>query len=278
MTEEYENAFYDIDTSARSTLPGMSYSGSKEFSKSPNKYLTYKNKVRSPPTPAMTFGRAVDLRLFEPEKYYKTVFTNPFKDRKGNKFKEFELGLPAGNIILPQGLGTTTNPGIDVLDAMVDALSKKARVMEILTAEGIAQPSGLFKDPGFNFYWKVNPDWIVFGDAVVDYKTAASAEEEPFSKQIGNLGYDIQAGINQMGVSVITGIQHRYLWIAQEKEPPYDCIVYQAEEELLDLARLRMRKIAAFYSWCIENDEWPGYADEIQYIGLKPWRKTELLN
>ena len=279
MTDNgYKTAFYDISTEERGSLPGMSYSGTKEFSRSPNHYQVYKNKKRKPPTPAMVFGRAMDLAIFEPEKYKKTVFVNPFKDKRGDKFKAWELKLPPRAIILPRGAGTPTNPGIDILNAMVDALANKPLIMDILQADGMAQPSGLFKDPNYDFFWKVNPDWIVYGATVVDYKTAASAGYDAFSKQIGNLGYDIQAGINQLGTSIITGIEHEYKWIVQEKDPPYDAMVYVAEEELLDAARHRMRKIAAFYSWCLENDDWPGYPDEEVYIGLKPWRKTELFN
>jgi len=271
MIDKYENAFYDIPTEDRSTLPGMSYSGAKQFTKSPDHYVTYKNKIRTPPTPAMIFGKAADLAIFEPTKFYKKVFANPYKSKTTEKFKAWRENLSPGAIVI-------TKDEIDKIQAMVAVLAKKPRAMELLQAEGVAQPSGLFKDPMYDFYWKVNPDFIVFGDAVVEYKTAASAGEDAFSKQIGNLGYDIQAGINQLGTGVITGIDHRYLWIVQEKEPPYDAMVYQAEEELLEAARHRMRKIAAFYSWCLENDDWPGYPDEIVYIGLKPWRKHELLN
>jgi hypothetical protein len=48
-----------------SYLP-LSFSSMKEFSKSPAHFLHYKNKTRTPSTPAQAFGKLVHTMLLEP--------------------------------------------------------------------------------------------------------------------------------------------------------------------------------------------------------------------
>ncbi len=271
----YKTAFYDVTPEQRSELPGLSYSGLKQLLITPAHYLAYKNKVRTPPTPAMIFGTAVDLAIFEHDKFKERVFVNPHKDKRTNKYKDWMAALPEGAIDLPQGEGTPTNPGIDVLRAMVDALANKPRIMEVLQADGVAQATGLAKDPFYDFFWKICSDWLA-EETVFDYKTAASATYSSFSKAIVNFGYDLQAGLYQWCAEAITGVKHQFKWIVQEKTPPYDARIFVADNEMLDAARSQMKRAAAAYATCIEYDEWPGYSDDEIDMSLPFWKLKEL--
>lgn len=107
------------------------------------------------------------------------------------------------------------------------------------------------------------------GQRIPDLKTCEDASPEEFSRQIGDMGYDIQAAFYVDAATSIEGELHeQFYFIAVEKSAPFVCAVYKAHAELLALGRHRYRRLLADYKWCIENNMWPGYHDhQIEPIG-----------
>ncbi len=97
---------------------------------------------------------------------------------------------------------------------------------------------------------------------ISDLKTCENASEDEFPKQIGDMGYDIQAAMYLDAATSLDGVLHdAFYFIAVEKSAPFVSVVYKAHQGMIALGRHRYRRLLTDYKWCVENNYWPGYAD-----------------
>jgi hypothetical protein len=111
---------------------------------------------------------------------------------------------------------------------------------------------------------------------IPDYKTAASAEPRALSKAVNENGYHCQApwyvdGIRTLGLDD----DPAFVFICQEKTPPYLITIVQPDEYALDVGRQRNRKARHVYAKCRATNTWPTYADDVISIGLPPWASNQ---
>ena len=65
-----------------------------------------------------------------------------------------------------------------------------------------------------------------------------------------------------------------FVFIFQEKNPPYLVNVVQLDDEAMEAGRQRMRIACEMFHGCTETGIWPGYCDYNQdpdVISLPPW-------
>lgn len=107
---------------------------------------------------------------------------------------------------------------------------------------------------------------------VVDFKTAVSASPASFAKSVANYGYHQQDAWYRDGVAAL-GLANdpAFLFVVQEKEPPYLVAVYDLDDEALRVGRERNRRALERYRDCVESGVWPGYSTDIETITLPRW-------
>lgn len=105
---------------------------------------------------------------------------------------------------------------------------------------------------------------------LVDLKTTTDSSYG-FAKSIANFGYDMQAAFYLDMFEAITGQTASWVFIAVEKEPPYEPAVYRLNEESVEAGREKYQQALADYAYAVENDEYRGYSDEIRTISLPAW-------
>jgi hypothetical protein len=109
---------------------------------------------------------------------------------------------------------------------------------------------------------------------VVDYKTCDNAETEHFMKQAIRLGYDLQAYMYQKGIKENIGEEYLFVFIAQEKKPPYAVNILQADDNFMASGKQIFREMLNVYKECSESGEWYGYLGrkpEINSLGVPKW-------
>ena len=94
----------------------------------------------------------------------------------------------------------------------------------------------------------------------VDYKTADDASQAAFEAACGRYGYHIQDAwyrdaLRECEVDDDAG----FVFIVQEKKPPYEVNVIQLDPEHVDLGRRQARHAIRTYAKCREEKDWPGY-------------------
>jgi hypothetical protein len=109
---------------------------------------------------------------------------------------------------------------------------------------------------------------------VPDYKTTHSADLDALTRAIQQFGYHQQAawyldGIRALGLCGPDGAA--FLFVAQEKTPPYLVTVLELDDTALRIGDIKNRRALQVYRHCTETNHWPAYHDGIALLGLPPW-------
>jgi hypothetical protein len=113
---------------------------------------------------------------------------------------------------------------------------------------------------------------------VTDYKTCAKADPASIAKAVANFGYAMQDAWYLDGATALgLADDPAFVFIFQEKEPPYLVTVVQLDDEARAVGRERNRIAIERFRDCTEAGHWPGYSEDIEQIALPPWAaRTEV--
>jgi exodeoxyribonuclease VIII len=242
----------------------MSSSGLKELAKSPAHWFTWRFLPRQPPTPALQFGSLYHLMILEPEEFNKKVFVCE-GDKRTKKYKEMAGQVPEGGYILAPGEA-------DVFFGMKNAFDKHLIAHSLTRPETMhAEKAGFFQIEPFTFWVSIKPDIRNRNLLIVsDLKTCQSADQEEFSKAIANFKYHWQAWLYLKGCRILDRIPYRdWLWICQEKTPPYSVVTYRATQTMLKRAEEQILPLLYTFQECLDNDSWPSYFPEDKVIDIE---------
>lgn len=136
----------------------------------------------------------------------------------------------------------------------------------------VDEPTGVLRRARF--------DYLHDDGLIVDYKSAASAEPGAFATAAARYGYHQQAAW-YLDVLADLAIRARaFVFVVQEKDPPYAAAVYELDAADVDLGRELNRAALERFRDCTAVDLWPGYPaeTEIHRLSLPRWAyRTENL-
>ena len=259
----------------------VSKSGLDKIELSPAHYYHYylnpsKYKEQRKITPAMILGNLFHTILMEPNLFTSRYLVLPRKiDKRTTEGRELYFKyLKAGKgkeIIKAEDYNTALYMRESVLRHPIAAS---------LFAAGKAETIYTFNDPTTGVNCKIRLDWETPDNIIVDLKSAMDAScillddtaENPetqmlykgFPKAIFNRRYDVQDVFYSDGYQTATGIKPRaFVFVAVEKEPPYEVSLYYLGETIRDKAREKYINNLQQYKNCLRNNQWPGYPDKI---------------
>lgn len=168
------------------------------------------------------------------------------------------------------------------VEAMAAALRENPIVRALFNADSGRPEQSLF---WVDQVWRrARLDWLPerrgMGRVILaDYKSCADAATDAVSKSIYNYGYHVQAawyldGAQRLGLA---GEDAAFLFVFQEKTPPYLVNVVQPDAMALRIGRSLNREAVDIYRRCRMTDVWPGYADDVQLVGLPAWAENRYL-
>lgn len=259
--------------------PGINRSRLAHIAKTPAHFKYYEE---NPPEPsnALIFGQAYHCMLLEPQYFYSRFIEYPDIDRRTKEGKEaYELFL-AEKGDEKQAL---TKSEIETIKGM-QAVMVQNEHFQLFTRGGIVEKPIYWTDRQTGELCKCKPDIRFEGSkvlAVIDLKSCEDASTEHFSKPHvwRNFGYDLQAGMYLDGVFEETGKEHVFIFLAQEKKPPYVVNVIEADPLLVDYGRMRFRQLLDIYHKCNQTGHWWGYNGPdgvINKLNLPTWLQYEL--
>jgi hypothetical protein len=125
-------------------------------------------------------------------------------------------------------------------------------------------------------YWfRCRPDLLSADKRVIlDYKSTGSASHEAFGKQIGRMGYDLQAEFYTRGVKAVTGVEPVFVFLAQEITPPYACSLTALSNAYRAVGEAKMKRAMTIWKDCLRRNDWPAYTSQIAYVEPRPWDLT----
>lgn len=162
----------------------------------------------------------------------------------------------------------------DTVLAMADKLSEHTTATALLSngrpevsAYALDEPTGVMRRGRF--------DWLN-EDMLVDYKTAAAADARQFGQAAAKFGYDMQAAW-YLDLARANDLDPRgFVFIVQEKEPPYEVACIQLDPYAVEAARALNDHALERFRDCTASGIWPGHTPDLIVSAEVPsWRWAE---
>jgi hypothetical protein len=110
---------------------------------------------------------------------------------------------------------------------------------------------------------------------IMDYKSTTDASPEGFGRQIMRMGYDIQHAFYRRIASILGATAPRFVFLAQECEPPYECALHGLDPACIDIADAKVERAIRAWRGCMTSKQWPGYGGRIHYVMPTTWQLSE---
>ena len=252
-----------MDDREYNAMPGIRRSDLWAMNTSP---MHFKYRIESEPeqTPALIFGQAMHKFVLEPESMGEEFAIIPNVDRRTKAGKEEFDAFRKEN----DSKTWITEDQFDQIVQMRRVLDTNKTVAEILTGNIRVETPFSWIDGETGEQCKVKADIIAYIDGkptVIDYKTTVSCADRAFERDARRYGYHFQAGMYCEGIDLCTLEEHEFMFIAQEKTPPYAVRVYRCDRGFINSGRRRFHTLLRMYHECRMNDDWYGYPEETLY-------------
>lgn len=227
---------------------------------SPEKFK-YAHDNPQEPTPALLFGSACHKMVLEPETFSDEYAIAPVCDRRTKDGKAIWEEFSEEN----QGKTIITAADGEVMVDMEAALNRCSLAHSLIHLDGETEVPFFWTDAETGEKCKVKLDRLINcldgRVAVVDYKTAASAQTDAFNRSIFKHGYHVQAAMYTEAVQTSKKLDYRpvFIFIVQEKKAPYAVNVVQVSPDVMEVGSKLFHKLLKTYHACKELDDWPGY-------------------
>lgn len=242
-----------------------------------------------PETDALVIGTAIHTAVLEPDQFAVRYVTVPHDAPREPTSTQRNAKKPSDDTLLAihwWNEFTAKHAGKVILSD--DDYDRCLDIAEAVLSHPVAASVLKTGDAEQSVYWideetgvlcRCRPDWL---DAthrrLVDVKSTTDARPEAFAASILKYGYDIQAAWYLDGVRAATGQQYdEFVFVAVEKDAPFATAVYVADEYMIAEGRRKYRELLNLYADCASRNDWPGYPETLQTIGLPDWyvRKME---
>lgn len=256
---------------------GISRSQLWKIRESPEKFK-YAMEHPEEPTPALLFGTMVHKLVLEPDTFDEEFIVAPEVDRRTKEGKaawsQFEEDA-AGRQIVKQADFQKAQEMVVALQAvpMIQTLlAGRHEVPLFWTDELTGEPCKVRLD----ILHEMPDDRLL----IVDYKSANDATTEAFIRSAINYGYDFQVGMYAEGVLQNYGQRKiDFLFIVQEKDPPYAANILLADELIAKRGFDLFRELLGIYHNCKTTGNWYGYLgpdDTLNTLGLPAWMAKDI--
>lgn len=231
-------------------IPAVRRSALWQMRKSPAHYK-YAVEHEPEPTPALLFGIAAHMAILEPERFEEEYIVAPEINRRTKAGKEEWAALIA------TGKSILTKEDAEKIEAMRQQIPP-------YYFKGRHEVPVVWTDPATGERCKCRLDSV--GDGIiVDYKTTSSCADGVFERDAIKYGYQLQAAMYCEGWFQAHMEEMRFIFVAQEKNPPYACRVYHCDPGWVAEGKAMYRELLDMYHQCRVFDRWPSYEEVTLY-------------
>lgn len=159
--------------------------------------------------------------------------------------------------------------------AMAEVFLADPTVAPLFAADdGAAEVSMFGRDPVTGVWIRGRIDWVTASQrAFVDAKTTEDASTVGFNRTVERFGYAMQAAWYDDLAGQLPELPEvdRFIFAAQEKEPPFFPHVFELSADWLAIGRHLNRKALDLFAECVDADHWPAYGPGITTLEPPPW-------
>lgn len=167
---------------------------------------------------------------------------------------------------------------VEIVRAMGAVVRSSPVLMELLS-EGRPEVSGYVVDAATWTKLRCRPDYLRELEPglcrVLDYKTTVDASPTGFGKSATKYGYPIQEATYRRVLRSLGMEVERFIFLAQEKTPPYLWSLHENDSDGLLLAERLVSRGIDIYSECTDLGQWPGYGTDINVMRMSRWARID---
>lgn len=252
------------DTEYHAAKDILSSSGARRLiTSTPRKFYEEMTTVR-PYNPAFEIGHAAHTLMLTVGDPFEVVNADSWRTKDAKAARD--AALQAGNTPL------LTKEYAQVR-AMADAILEHPVTGELFTRNDTTSEQSLYwKDEQTGVACRARPDLAVNDwSLIVDYKTTVSADPREFAKSIAKYGYHQQQAWYCEAVETLTGIRPEFVFVCQEKTPPYEVSLIQLDADAVRIGGRLNEDARSIYAACMDSGVWPSYPTSVQVVGLPAW-------
>lgn len=213
----------------------------------------------------MDLGRAVHCAILEPDEYEQRYVVAPdFGDMRSstNRAKRDEWAAGETRIVLQP---KDHDKIMQITQGAARNAQAAALIGENVEVTAIAEIDGVMR--------KARAD-IVVDNRLIDIKTTRNAAPGPFARSVADYGYHEQAAWYLDVFAAAAPFERppeKFVLIAIENEPPYECAVYEIDEQSIEAGRrANAQKLHELQQWR-EAGETRGYPETVLPLTLPAW-------
>lgn len=252
------------DTEYHAAKDILSSSGARRLiTSTPRKFYEEMTTVR-PYNPAFEIGHAAHTLVLTVGDPFEVVDADSWRTKDAKAARD--AALQAGNTPL-------LAKEYAQVRAMADAILDHPVAGELFTRNDTTSEQSLYwKDEQTGVACRARPDLAVNDwSLIVDYKTTVSADPREFAKSIAKYGYHQQQAWYCEAVETLTGIRPEFVFVCQEKTPPYEVSLIQLDADAVRIGGRLNEDARSIYAACMDSGVWPSYPTSVQVVGLPAW-------
>lgn len=242
-------------------VKAFSYSGSKEFARSPEHFKAYLNKEWEVDPDREKF-KAVHLLCLEPELHDRLVVVDGVW--RGKVKEQVQELQKQGKIVL--------KPDAKEEAETIASRMKAHSVAGPVLSKSICEVSIFWIEDGVYCKCRIDILAIVpgYGICLIDLKNFGDLSSEGLiGYQIGEKKYFMQMAWYSRAIEVVFGeAPKKVSWFFVEAKPPHGIKIRTCGHALLEPGWIAISSMLPSYKECLENDVWPGYAEDEQDAGM----------
>ena len=246
--------------------PALSFSGAKLLLP-PGCPALYRWRMDNPEQhkPVFDFGKAAHREVLGKGQPVRYVDASSWQTKAARA--ERDEAYAAGEIPLLE-----SDRG--VIEGMVKALREHPLASRLFDPErGTPEVSLFWQDEDTGVDLRGRLDWLPLPRSgrfiVPDYKTTACAHPSRFAKSANDYGYPMQHVFYSDGVrACLDADDVSFLFVAQEKTPPYLVSVIELDAEAVRVGREKLARAIRIFKACTDTNTWPGFPAEVEQVSL----------
>ena len=245
---------------------------------SPEKFKWFLDHPDEEKSPAFVFGSACHKKVLEPKTFGDEYAVAPNVDKRTKEGKETWAQFVQEN----EGKDIVSTDDYNTMCEMADAIKRCPLADKLINGKGETEKAFFWVDPETGEKCKCKADRIVTWKRrtyIVDYKTTAAADTFRFNSSVWKYGYQFQAAMYAEGWKIANKKKKLpgFLFVAQEKKPPYSVNVIEVSEEVMNAGLAKFHELMEKYHNCKVLDVWPGYVGDVPNDAFVPgWMEREM--
>lgn len=260
-----------IDETEYHADPALSQSGAKLLLESPARYR-WQRDAGEQKRDVFDFGHAAHGKVLGEGRELVIIDADDWRSKAAREAKDAAHA---------EGKTPLLRKDAAKVDAMAAKIEEHPGASAILRREGVAESSMWWTETvgegwaAFEVPCRGRIDWLTTTadgrPCIVDYKSTADASPDGFAKSAANFRYDMQEHAYRRGLQANTGDDAAFVFIAQEKEPPFLVGLYVLDADFRIRGEQAWQRALEIYARCASTDTWPGYAPDITELTMPRW-------